>query len=105
MTTEEKFYDKLLAYKGIHKIGWLEIGKVIGFQQATIRMAVDRKSLSRLEIVALSKHFDIEKNKIDDITSSKTLSDFTNLQIVEYIADNLEQFKTLATFRMLIKKV
>jgi len=51
------FYDKLLSYKAVNKLSWSDIGSVINKEQATMRIAVNRKSLSELEIRELEKKF------------------------------------------------
>lgn len=51
------FYEKLLSYKAINKLSWSDIGDVVDKEQAAIRIAVSRESLSKLEIKEIEKKF------------------------------------------------
>ncbi|MFC4632977.1 hypothetical protein ACFO3O_03615 [Dokdonia ponticola] len=65
------FYEKLLSYKALNKLSWKEIGDIIGKEQATIRIAVTRESLSELEIREIENIFFKDQNSdIDNIESS-----------------------------------
>ncbi|MFC4636666.1 hypothetical protein ACFO3O_22365 [Dokdonia ponticola] len=65
------FYEKLLSYKALNKLSWKDIGDIIGKEQATIRIAVRRESLSDLEIREIEEKFFKEQNSnIDKIKSS-----------------------------------
>lgn len=68
------FYEKLLSYKAINKLSWSDIGVVVNKEQAAIRIAVTRESLSKLEIKELEKKFfseqDVESKSKDKLSLS-----------------------------------
>ncbi len=59
------FYQRLLSYKAVNKMSWGQIGSHINKEQATIRIAVNRKSLSELEKKELEKLFDSKSTGIE----------------------------------------
>ncbi|MFH6770043.1 hypothetical protein V8G56_14925 [Gaetbulibacter aquiaggeris] len=65
-----EFYNKLKYYKATKKISWKEIGAVIDKEEATIRIAVKRESLSDLEKKELVKMLSLEK--VGEINNTKS---------------------------------
>ena len=58
------FYDRLIAYKALNKLGFREIGDIVDMSEAAIRQAVKRKSLNRFQIQELEIYFELDKNDV-----------------------------------------
>lgn len=104
------FYEKLLSYKALNKISWPKIGKIIDMEQATIRMAVDRKSLSNLQKKALEEHFNLTKKmgfSKNDNEVIRVLSDkFEGISVDEvarYVAAIQDDLSDNDFFKMFIQ--
>ncbi|MEJ1221746.1 hypothetical protein [Sediminicola sp. 1XM1-17] len=100
MDINNSFYDRLRIYKAQNKVGYKDMGEVLDMTDATIRMALKRESLSELQKNRLQEVFNLKPS----YNNSSTLSQFTPLEIVEYIYENEEEFLKLATFQRLLKK-
>jgi len=59
-----EFYNKLISYKALNRLSWGDLGRVIDKEPATIRIAVNRKSLTNLEQKEFEKLFVIKKTNI-----------------------------------------
>ena len=67
------FYKQLKYYKANNNISWKDIGAVIDKEEATIRIAVKRESLSDLEKKELEKMFSLEKvEEINTLNNTKS---------------------------------
>lgn len=67
------FYDKLLLHKQRQKIGYKAIGDIIDLKPDAIRMAIERRSLTRLQMSEIEKYFDFVNifNTIDEVSTFK----------------------------------
>lgn len=59
------FYDLLLLHKSKKKLSYKDIGSVLNMTQAAARMAINRRSLSKLQIKEIANFFGFEKHKQD----------------------------------------
>ena len=87
-----EFYDTFDFNKKKHKLNNAQIGKVIGMEPDTLRMAVKRGSLSPSEIKKIEKYFnDYEKGIIPGIITNEMIDDlFEN----KYFIQKLDEYNT-----------
>lgn len=67
------FYDKLKSHKAVKKLGWSDIGDIVGMSPSAIRIAVTRKSLDKFKIKEIEQYFDNEQIKETYSSSSETI--------------------------------
>ena len=60
------FYERLKAHKALKKLGWKSIGEILSKNDAAIRIAVERKSLSELEKKEINRVLFSEGNYISE---------------------------------------
>lgn len=105
------FYDEFLTKKEVNKGNkewtWPVIGAVVEKEQSTIRVAFKNKSLTSLEKNALTEKYLSNELPKDSNVSKKSLNDYSDLEIVEYVAQNIERFKKIESFNFVtgIKKL
>ena len=104
------FYEQLLAYKAKNKLSWRFIGVLLNKEEATIRIAVKRQSLTELEKKELEKKFFLKRE--DDLPSENSnigrkLTDKKILEVIEVILlheEELLENKRFANWRNKIWK-
>ncbi len=76
------FYDKLLSHKAINNLTFKEIGNVVDLKDAAVRIAIKRRSLSRLQEKALSDFYNLNgKEQIITKGEKFTADEFRSIRI------------------------
>lgn len=88
------FYEKLTIEKAIKKLSNKDLGALIDMKSEAFRMAVNRKSLSNLQIKEIEKFFDIEqepKKTPSNENASKMVAEMAQ-KYAELIEKKLDYF-------------
>lgn len=92
------FYSKLLSYKAVNKLSWGQLGQVIEKEPATIRIAVNRKSLTKLEQNEFEKLFDLKKS-IKKLTYEKEKKvPYYDIDVTSHITTSFNDVAEKPTF-------
>ena len=109
------FYEAILLYKIQNKTPFRALGEPIGLSPDAIRMALNRKSLSTLQMKVLGEVFGIETEKSNDNVSNVSnhgnsrplppLNNYYDIDIISYINKHKDRFIRMRSFRMLIESL
>lgn len=100
------FYDQLHLFKKRHKINNEELGKVVDKSMDAFRMALSRKSLTPLEVKALTEFMTDrdQLTKLEEEVSKYQVTDKKKLlKIAVQFVENYQQLKDFEIVKNLIE--
>lgn len=106
---EDEFYDKFLSKKeenkGERRWTWPVIGGIVEKEQGTVRLAFKNKSLTSLEKKALYKEYLSNGLLSKEKPKKVELSDFSDLEILDYVYKNRDRMKDLSLYEVVTKSI
>ena len=95
----DDFYDRLIMFKAKNALKWGDIGDLVEKNEATIRIAIKRKSLSTLERQQIENYLDLgnigkvneEQETYQKINTNDTIEERIAQSVAEKLLPQLER--------------